>query len=148
MDSAAAKQFLISKVIEEAEVEHVTLSEIEKKMLYFTEVHPSLPDIYEVNAEFERTYDTDDYEAKVASLLRNARDRDGKESPSGEQQWRDALDALKKEDHYILVMVSQAFGAGSASSGGNRVRDFLIYIAVGTGVVLLLVLVSVWKSGH
>jgi hypothetical protein len=30
-------------------------------MLYFTEVHPSLPDIYEVNAEFERSYDTDEY---------------------------------------------------------------------------------------
>jgi hypothetical protein len=148
MDSAAAKQFLISKVIEESELEHVTLSEVEKKMLYFTEVHPSLPDIYEVNAEFERSYDTDEYETRVAGFLKNARDRDAKESPSGEQQWKDALDALKKEDHYILVMVSQAFGAGSASSGGNRVRDFLIYIAVGIGLVLLLILVSIWKSGN
>jgi hypothetical protein len=145
MDSASAKQFLISKVVEEAEFVHVTLSEVEKKMLYFTEVHPSLPDIYEVNAEFERNYDSDEYEAKVARLLKKARDRDGKESPSGEQQRKDALDALKKEDHYILVMVSQAFGAGSASSGGNRVRDFLIYIAVGIGVVLMVILAS-WKS--
>ena len=55
MDSAAAKQFLISKVVEEAEFEQVPLSEVEKKMLYFTEVHPSLPDIYDVNAEFERS---------------------------------------------------------------------------------------------
>jgi hypothetical protein len=148
MDSATAKQFLISKVIEEAEFEHVTLSEIEKKMLYFAEVHPSLPDIYEVNAEFERNYDTDEYEAKVAGFLRNARDRDAKESPSGEQQWKNALDAVKKEDHYILVMVSQAFGAGSASGGANRVRDFLVYIAVGTGLVLLLILASIWRSGH
>jgi len=148
MDSAAAKQFLISKVIEEAEIEHVTVSEIEKKMLHFTESHPSLPDIYEVNAEFERSYDTDEYEAKVAGLLRNARERDTKGSPGGERQWKNALDALKKEDHYILVMVSQAFGAGSASSDGNRVRDFLVYIAVGIGLVLLLILVSVWRSGH
>ena len=148
MDSAAAKLFLISKVMEEAACEHLAISEIEKKMLYFTEVHPSLPDIYEVNAEFERSYDTDEYEAKIASLLRNARDRDARGSPTGEQQWNDALNALKQEDHYILVMVSQAFGAGSPSGGGHRFRDFLIYMGVGIGLVLLLVLASIWRSGH
>jgi len=47
-----AKPFLISRVVEVAELQHLNLSEVEKKMLYFTEVHPSLPDIYEVNAEF------------------------------------------------------------------------------------------------
>ena len=148
MNSIAAKQFLISKVVEEAEFEKVSFSEVEKKMLHFTEVHPSLPHIYEVNAEFERDYDANEYEAKVAGLLKKARDRDGKESRNGDQRWEDALDALKKEDHYILVMVDQAFKAGSASTGENRVRDFVIYIAVGIGVVLLLVLVSVWRSGR
>ena len=117
-------------------------------MLYFTEVHPSLPDIYDVNAEFERDYDSDEYEAKIAALLKNARDRDRKSSPSREQDWKGALTALKKEDHYILVMVGQAFGFGSASSGGHRVRDFLIYIAVGIGIVLLLVFASLWRAHH
>ncbi len=37
MDSSAAKQFLISRVIEQAELEQVALSDIEKKMLQFTE---------------------------------------------------------------------------------------------------------------
>ncbi len=115
MDSTAAKNFLISKVIEEAQIEHVSLSDVEKKMLHFTEVHPSLPDLDELNAEFERDYDADEYEAKIASLLKTARDRDGKESSSGEQHWKDALHALKKEDHYILVMIGQAFGRVSAS---------------------------------
>jgi hypothetical protein len=54
MDAVAAKQFLIARVIEQAELQQVLLSDVEKKMLYFTEVHPSLPDIYEINAEFER----------------------------------------------------------------------------------------------
>jgi len=148
MEPTAAKQFLISSVIEEAGVEQVSLSEVEKKMLYFTEVHPSLPDIYEVNTEFERDYDSDEYEAKIAGLLKNARDRDRQSSPSREQDWKDALDALKHEDHYILVMVGQAFGFGSASSGGHRVRDFLIYIAVGIGIVLLLVFASLWRAHH
>lgn len=148
MDSTGAKQFLINKVTEEARFEHVLLSEIEKKMLYFTEVHPSLPDIYEVNNEFERTYDADEYEDKVANLLRRARDRDREESPDREQHWKDALDSLKEEDHYILVMVAQTFGRGSSASKPSRLRDFLIYAAVGIGFVLLLVLASVWRSTH
>jgi hypothetical protein len=48
MDTVAAKQFLISRVIAEAELERVPLSDVETKMLHFTEVHPSLPDIYDV----------------------------------------------------------------------------------------------------
>jgi len=146
MQSTAAKRFLISRVIEEAEVERVNLSDVEKKMLHFTEVHPSIPDIYEVNAEFERNYNSAEYEAKIAGLLKAARERDS--SLNREQEWKDALGALKNEDHYILVMVGQAFGFGSASAKGHRVRDFLIYIPVGIGVVLIIVLKAFWKARH
>ena len=52
------KEFLISQILEEAEREDVTLSEIERKMLQFTETQESLPDIYDVNDQFEREYDT------------------------------------------------------------------------------------------
>ena len=148
MDATAAKQFLISKVIEEAESQRANLSEIEKKMLYFSEVHPSLSDIYEVNAEFERNYNSDEYETKIAGLLKSARDRDSHSSPSREQDWKDALDALKKEDHYILVMVAQAFGRASVSAEGHRGRDFLIYIAVGIGVVIVVLGTAFWQAGH
>lgn len=86
MDSVAAKQFLISRVVEEAQVEQVTLSEVERKMLYFTEMQPSLSDIYEVNAEFEKSCDTDEYESKIASLLRKARNRDRNDSTAKEKQ--------------------------------------------------------------
>ena len=147
MDSAAAKQFLISKVIEQAAVEHVPLSDVEKKMLYFTEVHPSLPDLYEVNAEFERNYDTDEYEAKVASLLKTARTRDRQESPSGEQQWKDALDALKREDHYILVMVYRAFPEyREILLPTHRVRDYMIYIAIGIAIVFVCIGIAMWRK--
>jgi hypothetical protein len=110
MDPATAKEFLISKVVKQAEFEGAPLSEIETKMLYFTEVHPTLPDIDEVNAEFERKYDVDEYEAKVVGLLKNARTRDSQNSQTLKQQWADALRVLKKEDHYILVMTDLAFG--------------------------------------
>jgi len=134
-------------VIAEAELERVPLSDVEKKMLHFTEVHPSLPDIYDVYAEFERDYNSDEYERKVAELLKNARDNDRKQSADAEQPWKDALNALRAEDHYILVMTGQAFGFGSESRG-SRFRDFLIYISIGVGVVLLLFLWSLWSAKH
>lgn len=140
MDAAAGKQFLISRVIEQAELEHIPLSDIEKKMLQFTETQPSLPDIYEVNAAFERDYNSDEYEAKVARLLKSARDRDGKQSAAGEQEWKDALDSLREEDHYILVMAGQAFGFNTALGGTYRRAKLLIYVAVGIGIALILVL--------
>ncbi len=148
MDATTAKQFLISKVIEEAEREHLSLSEIEKKMLQFTEVLPSLPDIYEVGAEFERDYDSDEYEAKISGLLKRVRDRDCQQSPDGDRPWNEALAALKKEDHYILVMTSQAFGSVPTAGKRSRLRDFLIYVAVGIGLVLMAFLASVWRAGH
>jgi hypothetical protein len=146
MDSVAAKQFLISKVVEEANFEQVSLSEIEKKMLHFTEVHPSLPDIYEVNAEFERSYNLDEYEAKITNLLRSARDRDRNESPSREQLWKDALAELSKEDHYILVMVYSAFpDYRKIIVPTHRIRDYAIYIAIGVGVVLTCIGIAIWR---
>jgi hypothetical protein len=150
MDTIAAKEFLISRVVDEATAERVKLSEIERKMLYFTEAHPSLPDIREVYDEFERKYDADDYEDKIAALLKHARERDQHLSDSREQNWKDALDVLKREDHYILVMVHQAFGAGTAANPGkgSRLRDFLIYIAIGVVFVLILLLASFWRSAH
>lgn len=139
MDSVTAKQFLISRVIEESELEHIALSEVERKMLHFTEVHPSLPDIYDVNAEFERNYDSDEYETKIAGLLKNARDRDRKPSPGREQDWKDAIDALRKEDDYILVMTDQAFGPSSSET----VRRQKIWAYVFMGIVFALYLA--WK---
>jgi len=144
MDSAAAKQFLISRVIEEAEFQNVPLSEVEKKMLYFTEVYPSLPDIYEVSAEFERDYDSDEYEQKIAGLLRKARDRD--QDTLRAQDWKDALEALKTEDHYILVLAYCAFPDWRKPIlPTHRVRGYLIYIAIGIAVVVVCIGVAEWS---
>jgi len=146
MDSSVAKQFLISRVVEQAQSEHAPISEIERKMLYFTEVRPSLPDIYEVNAEFERTCNADEYEHKIRDFLKRARDRDVKESAAQGQQWREAIDALKNEDHYLLVMVYAAFPEfRKAILPTHRVRDYLIYIAVGIVVVVVTIVAAIWR---
>ena len=76
MEPNAAKQFLISRIVEEAELERVRLSEIEKKMLYFSERQLATPDMLQVVAEFERRYDSDEYENKVIGLLERALSHD------------------------------------------------------------------------
>jgi hypothetical protein len=44
-----AKEFLISRIVEEARRENIPLSEVERKMLYFSETDWTLPDIMQVN---------------------------------------------------------------------------------------------------
>src|SRR5467141_1710424 len=108
-----AKEFLISQIVEEAKRENVPLSEIEQKMLYFTESEETLPDIYEVNEQFEREYDSSVYEKKIAGLLRNAHRRNQQESPTRKDRWKQAVADLRKEDHYLLVMVDQSLQPAS-----------------------------------
>jgi hypothetical protein len=64
-----AKEFLVEKIVDEAEREGVPLSEVERKMLYFSETGWTLPDIWEVNAAFDRDYDAAAYEDKIAGLI-------------------------------------------------------------------------------
>src|SRR6267143_351429 len=95
-----AKDFLISQIVGEAERENVPLSEVERKMLYFTETEETLSDIYEVNAHVE-----------------------------GERRWKQAIADLRKEDHYLLVMVDQ-----SLESGG----DFWTVVMWSSGITICL----------
>ncbi len=101
----SAKQFLLSRISEQAATDGITLSDIEKRMFLFSEMSPN-PD-WEANEQFENEFDDSEYEAKVASLLRHAYASD-KKSPAGESIWRESLDALRKEDFYGLVIVDVA----------------------------------------
>jgi hypothetical protein len=103
-----AKEFLISRIVAEAQRENVPLSEIERKMLYFSETAWTLPDIMEVNDEFDREYDQTEYENKIVRLIRNETKRLHKENPEGLASWISAARKLKKEDHYISVMIDGA----------------------------------------
>jgi len=103
--SMEAKEFLVSRIVEEARGRHVKLSDLERKMLYFSETYPTLPDMMEVAQEFESKYDDEKYEEKIKRLSRRAFDHDRRESPDNVRLWREAITLLKKEDHYILVML-------------------------------------------
>ena len=77
-------------------------------MLYFSETAWTLPDIMDVNDEFESNYDGDAYEKKIAQPIKKATSRARKQQPEEFEAWREAIRHLSKEDRYLLVMVEQA----------------------------------------
>jgi len=134
-----AKEFLVSKIVEEAQRESAPLSEVERKMLYFTENYWTLPDMMEVNEAFDRDYDTAEYEKKIAQLARHAHARTRKENPQELEDWKDAIGILSKEDHYILVMLGEG-GVSVPSPPGIP----SMWRVLGTMVSLILLTVFVF----
>jgi hypothetical protein len=138
-----AKEFLISQIVEEVQRENIPLSEVERKMLYFTESGWTLPDIMKVNEDFDREYDQDEYEHKIAKLVAKADKRIRKGVRDDYDEWWAAVRFLEREDHYILVMIRSA---------GLRPRgDQLRLLAAGLGIVtvmLIAILLSIKYGIH
>src|ERR1700730_170517 len=103
-----AKGFLIARIVEEAKRENIPLSEVERKMLYFSETHWTLPDIASVSEQFDHDYNQDEYEEKITRLIKQAAIHDYQQSAEQYDLWWDAIRLLKKENHYILVMIDRA----------------------------------------
>jgi len=136
-----AKEYLVGRIVDEARREGVPLSEIETKMMYFSETASTLPDILEVNEEFDRDYNQAEYEEKIAGLIRglraNARERDTTELAN----WNEAVRTLRNEDHYLLVMIDVAGGSIApvgVSSREKSLQRLLKLFAVGFGLFLVV----------
>jgi hypothetical protein len=105
MKTKQAKDFLVQQTAEQATRENISLSDIEKKMMYFTESDATSYDHpVELNEEFEAQYDTAEYEAKISRLLHHAYNRLKVEDPEGKRSWDQAVRTLRKGDHYFLVL--------------------------------------------
>ena len=103
-----AKDYLVGRIAAEANVEQVPLSEIERKMLYFSETDWTLPGMLEINAEFERDYDNNEFEGKVAGLIRTIEARN--EGDEQEQRtWDQAVGKLGEGDNYLSIMLDPSF---------------------------------------
>jgi hypothetical protein len=99
-----AKDFLVQQTADQAQREGVPLSDLEKRMMYFTEGLDASEDPATLNEEFEGQYDTAEYEPKIARLMAHAYRRLKKENPETARSWDAAIRELRKGDHYILVM--------------------------------------------
>jgi hypothetical protein len=127
-----AKEFLISELVEEAQQEGVPLTELERKMLYFTESGWTLPDMAQVSEDFDRDYDQAKYEQKIAKLVTKADRRIRKSSGDDYDRWWAAIRFLQQEDHYISVMIRLA--------GLRRRGDQLRLFATALGIVTCIVI--------
>lgn len=127
-----AKEFLIFRVIAEAQRENVPLSEVERKMLYFSESGWTLPDMAAIYEEFGRENDQDEYEQKIARLIGKADKHARRESRDEYDAWWAAVRFLRREDHYISVMIG--------ISGLRPAGDQLKLLGAGLAVVSCLLL--------
>lgn len=151
-----AKEYLVERIVAEARREQILLSDVERKMLYFSESGWTLPGILEINAEFERDYNNEEYEQKVAELIREIEKRN--EAAGGDEQsrWHDAVVKLSEGDHYLLILIdlgrSSPIGESSkwlpAGSfyGTGRVRPpgDVFRLIVAALAVLLVCFLAMW----
>src|SRR5258707_12900645 len=107
MNPQQAKDYLASQVMEQAKLEGVPFSDLERRMLYFTESPEAVADLVALNEEFDKVYSTEEYEPKVTRLLENAHARLSKRGASTSLELDAAAKALKNADHYLFVLLDQ-----------------------------------------
>lgn len=99
-----AKDFLVQQIAEQALLDDVPLSDLEKRMLYFTEGRSAVEDPVALNEEFEAQYDTAKFEKKISKLMYHAYKRLRNDGSASLMTWNEAIRCLKRGDHYLLVM--------------------------------------------
>jgi len=102
-----AKDFLVAQTTEQAALEGVPLSDLEKRMMYFTESDGAIEDPFKLKEEFEAPYDSEVYESKASKLLHHAHAKAKKENAEVARLWSEAFRVLSKGDRYILVLWNQ-----------------------------------------
>lgn len=138
-----AKEYLISQIAEEAQRENVPLSEVERKMLYFTESGWTLPDMMKINEDFDREYDQDEYERKIAKLVTKVDNRVRHGVRDDYNKWWGAIRFLQREDHYILVMIRMA----GLRPRGDQLRLFVTGLAI-VAVIFIAILLGIKYDIH
>lgn len=143
MKSKQAKDFLVQQTAEQAALENVPLSDIEKEMMYFTESDAaSCDNPIELNDRFEAQYDTPTYERKMWQLLHHAYDRLKAEDPSKKRNWDEAIRTLRRGDHYLLVL-------WDTTPRGERPKgDVLKLVGTALFIVAALTLTGFWAAKH
>jgi hypothetical protein len=126
MNTKDAKDFLADQAAQQAALDQIPFSDIEKRMMYFTESDPvSCSDPVGLNDEFEGKYDTAEYEAKMSRLLHRANKRLKAENPGGKLQWDESISTLEAGDHYVLLLWGQHSPMGAPKDGpGSKVVTY------------------------
>lgn len=123
-----AKEYLIGRIVAQADRDGVALSDVERKMLYFSETGWTLPDMMAVSREFDETYDQDEYEGKIGGIV--GRIRDQRDGGRDDEDWDRAVERLAGEDHYLLVLIAAGNGVPTKSGRWETARWILAGVVV------------------
>jgi hypothetical protein len=140
-----AKGYLAEQIGKEAERTGTPLTEIERKMLYFSETASTLPGILQISAEFERDYDETVYEQKIGNLVRaiEARLANGDEAEFA--TWNAACNKLSRGDHYLLVLMGQDRALGGLRPLWMRLLATVVAL---TAVYILRIWTRQWTCSR
>jgi hypothetical protein len=146
MNTKQAKEFLVQQMTEQAALDGVPLSDLEKRMMYFKESDASCASPLEPNEEFEAQYDTSEYETKLSRLLHHAHDRLKRDDLGKMREWNLAIRTPRRGDHYLLVLWDTKLPTE------HPIRDFLKLVAVGmliaVGIGIALEMVNNFDTGQ
>jgi hypothetical protein len=99
-----AKDFLVTQAAKQATLEGAPLSDLEKRMMYFTESDGAIEEPSKLNEEFVVQCDSQEYESRISKLLHHAHARVKKENAETARLWSEVIRTLSKGDHYLLVL--------------------------------------------
>src|ERR1700687_6051953 len=102
MRALEAKNFLVEQTAEQAALENVPLSDLEKRMMYFTETGECPEDSIALNDALDAEYDITTYEKKISWLRARAYRRIKRDNPKKLRLCNDAFGVLGKGDHSLL----------------------------------------------
>lgn len=135
MRALEAKDFLVQQTAEQATLENVPLSDLEKRMMYFTETDECPEDPIALNDAFEAEYNTTLYEKKISGLMARAYRRIKRDSPEELRLWNDAFSVLRKGDHYVLLFWRQ-----KASRRSPRIRRIYVLVILGSASLYVVLI--------
>lgn len=110
-------------------------------MLYFSETDWTLPNMMAISQEFDQTYNQDEYERKIGQLIRRIYDQP--DNNRDDDRWKEAVQRLRDEDHYLLVLID---GASSRSARVSRWETVRLILAGAVVVAVFLPILFFVKS--
>jgi hypothetical protein len=112
-----AKEFLISRLVLEAERDAVPLSEVEVRMLHFSATEDNSSQVLEASERFDLECDREAYETKILTLSRRFQSRARQAEKSDLRAWTQAVGVLRREDHYLAVLIDPGLAASAVRPG-------------------------------
>jgi hypothetical protein len=123
-----AKEYLIGRILAQADRDGISLSDVERKMLYFSETGWTLPNMMVISQDFDRYYNQAEYEAKIRGVIRHV--RDSAPGKHGDNGWNEAINRLRGEDHYLLVLIDEGCKVTAKRPSGDIFRLIVASVLV------------------